>query len=80
MKKGKQSEKPSNFWEILGLIAGLSIFFISLSYDEKEHASGKITYNDEGMVSFKSHRMDAFYGLLLAGGCIACMVYKKRNL
>lgn len=83
MRKAKQAErskKPSYFLEIVGLIAGLSIFFISLSYNEKERASGEITCNDEGLVSFKSHRMDAFYGLLLAGGCLACMVYKKRNL
>lgn len=80
MKKKEQPQKASYFWEILGLLFGISMFFISIGFDEKEHARGEITYNDEGLVSFKSHRMDAFYGLLLAGGCIACIVYKKRNI
>ena len=79
MKKNKQSKKPSYFWEILGLLFGISMFLISMSFDEKASATGKITYNDEGLVSFQSHYMEAFEGLLLAGGCLACIVYKKRN-
>jgi ribosome-associated protein len=77
IKQGRK--KPGYIWEIMGLIFGIAMFLISINTDEKEHASGKITYNDEGLVSFKSYRMDALYGLLLAGGCIACIVYKKRN-
>jgi hypothetical protein len=79
MKKNKASEKPSYFWEILGLLVGISMFIIAISFDEKQHATGKITYNDEGLVSFQSYRMEAFYGLLLAAGCVACTIYKKKN-
>ena len=79
MRKDKAFKKPSYFLEILGLLFGITMFLISISTDEKQNASGKITYNDEGLVSFKSHYMDAFEGLLLAAGCIACIIYKKRN-
>lgn len=79
MKKDKASKKPSYFLEILGLVFGIAMFLISINIDEKQDATGKITYNDEGLVSFQSHYMEAFEGLLLAAGCIACIVYKKRN-
>lgn len=68
MRKAKQAErskKPSYFLEIVGLIAGLSIFFISLSYNEKERASGEITYNDEGLVSLKATEWMLFMGYCL---------------
>lgn len=79
MKINQKSKKPGYFLEILGLLFGLAMFFISISYDEKASANGKITYSDEGLVSFQSHYMEAFEGLLLAAGCIACIIYKKRN-
>jgi len=79
MKKDKASKKPSYFLEILGLVFGIAMFLISINIDEKQHATGKITYNDEGLVSFQSHYMEAFEGLLLAAGCIASIVYRKRN-
>jgi hypothetical protein len=79
MKINQQPKKPSYFWEILGLLVGISMFVIAISFDEKQHATGKITYNDEGLVRFHSYRMEAFYGLLLSAGCVACIIYKKRN-
>ncbi len=72
------SKKLSYFWEILGLLVGISMFFIAISFDEKQSATGKITYNDEGLVCFKSYALEAFEGLLLAIGCIACIIYKKE--
>ena len=79
MRKAKQSKKPSYFLEILGFLFGFAMFFISISYDEKESATGKITYSEEGLVSFTSHCMEAFEGLILATACAACIIYKKRN-
>lgn len=61
MRKTKnKSNKPSFFWEIVGVVFGISMFLVSINYDEKEYATGKITHNDEGLVSFQSYRLEAF--------------------
>ena len=57
----------------------LSILLNNITIESGYLAREKITYNDEGLVSFQSYRMEAFYGLLLAAGCVACIIYKKKN-
>lgn len=80
MKKTKnEPNKPCYFWDIIGLVVGLSIFFVSVSYDEKEYATGKITYNDEGLVNFQSYRLEAFYGFLLVFACLISICFKRKK-
>jgi uncharacterized membrane protein HdeD (DUF308 family) len=82
MKKAlaaKKSKKPGYFWDILGLLFGIAMFFISINKNEKGNANGKITYNDEGLVHFQSYWLDAFFGLLIIVCCLISIYYKKRN-
>jgi hypothetical protein len=80
MKKTKiKSNKPSYFLEILGVFFGISMFLVSISYDEKEYATGKITHNEEGLVSFQSYRLEAFYGILIVFACLTSIYFKINN-
>lgn len=80
MKNTKEPKKTkSYFWEILGLLFGISMFFISINFDEKQHASGQINYNDEGLVHFQSYWRDAFFGLLIVLCSVISTYYKKKT-
>jgi hypothetical protein len=80
MKKTKnETNKPSYFWEIVGVVFGISMFLVSISYDEKEYATGIITHNDEGLVTFQSFRLEAFYGFLLVFSCLISIYFKRKK-